>query len=59
MLKRIVTGDESCVYHYWPESKYASVQWKHTSSHSNSTKKFKVTRTPSAEKVMFTVFWDS
>jgi hypothetical protein len=29
MLNRIVTGDESCVHHYQPKSKRASVQWKH------------------------------
>jgi histone-lysine N-methyltransferase SETMAR len=32
MLNRIVTGDESWVHHYQPESKCASVQWKHPSS---------------------------
>jgi hypothetical protein len=39
MLNRIVTGDESWVHHYQPESKRASMQWKHPSS--TSTKKFK------------------
>jgi histone-lysine N-methyltransferase SETMAR len=55
MLNRIVTGDESWVHHYQPETKRASLQWKHPSS--PSVKKFKVT--PSAGKVMLTVFWDS
>jgi hypothetical protein len=32
MLKRIVTVDESWVHRYQPESKPASVQWKHLSS---------------------------
>ena len=36
---RIVTGDESWVYHYEPESKRQSMQWKHPSSPAN--KKFK------------------
>ncbi|PNF40231.1 hypothetical protein B7P43_G07076 [Cryptotermes secundus] len=54
MLNRIVTWDESWVHHYQPESKCASVQWKH--SNSPSTIKFKVTSTSSAGKVMFTVF---
>jgi hypothetical protein len=54
-LNRIVTGDESWVQHYQPESKRASVQGKHPSS--LSTKKFNVT--PSAGKVMLTVFRDS
>jgi hypothetical protein len=32
MLNKIVTGDESRVHHYQPESNRASVQWKHPSS---------------------------
>jgi hypothetical protein len=55
MLNRIVAGDESWLHHYQPESKRASMQWKHLSS--PSAKKCKVT--PSAGKVMLTVFWDS
>jgi histone-lysine N-methyltransferase SETMAR len=55
MLNRIVTGDESWVYHYQPESKRASMQWTHPSS--PSTRKIKVT--PSAGTVRLTVFWDS
>jgi hypothetical protein len=57
VLNRIVThtGDKSWVHHYQPESKHASVQWKHPSS--PSTRKFKVT--PSAGRVMLTMFWDS
>jgi hypothetical protein len=55
ILNRIVTGDESWVHHYQPESERASVQWKHPSS--PSTKTFEVT--PSAGKVMLTIFWDS
>ena len=38
-LHRNVTGDESWVYHYEPESKRQSMQWKHPSSPAN--KKFK------------------
>jgi hypothetical protein len=52
MLSRIVSGVESSVHHYQPESKRVSVQWKHPSSH--SIKKFKVK--PSAGKVMLTTF---
>jgi hypothetical protein len=55
IFNRIVTGDESWAHHYQPESKHASMQWKHPSS--SSTKKFKVTA--SAGKVMLTVVWDS
>jgi hypothetical protein len=50
MLNKIVTVDESWVRHYQPESKRASMKWKHPSS--LSTKKFKVP--PTAGKV----FWD-
>ena len=53
-LHRIVTGDESWVYHYEPESKRQSMQWKHPSSPAN--KKFKTQA--SAGKVMLTIFWD-
>jgi len=50
----LVTGDESWVYHYEPESKRQSMQWKHPSSPAN--KKFKTQA--SAGKVMLTIFWD-
>jgi len=52
-LHQIVTGDESWVYHYEPESKRQSMQWKHPSSPAN--KKFKTQA--SAGKVMMTIFW--
>jgi hypothetical protein len=55
MLNRTVTGDESWVHHYQPESKRALMQWKHPSS--PSTKKLKV-MSP-AGKAMLTVFWYS
>jgi len=50
-LKRIVTGDETWIHHYDPESK----QWKHATS--PSPWKFKVQA--SAGKVMCTIFWDA
>lgn len=53
-LKRIVTGDETWVHHYEPESKRRSMEWRH--SYSPRKKKFK--SQPSAGKVMATVFWD-
>jgi len=53
-LHRIVTGDESWVYHYEPESKRQSMQWKHLWSPAN--KKFKTQA--SAREVMLTIFWD-
>jgi hypothetical protein len=49
-LSRIVTGDESWVNHYEPETKRASMQWKHPAS---PAQKFKVT--PLAGKVMLTL----
>ena len=53
-LHRIVTGDESWVYHYEPESKRQAMQWKHPSS--PASKKFKTQA--SAGKVILTFFWD-
>ena len=55
MLERIVTGDETWVHHYQPETKQASRQWKHKELPTPT--KFKVV--PSASKVMATVFWDT
>jgi len=53
-LSRIVTGDETWAYHYEPETKRQSVEWHHPQS--PRKKKFKTT--PSAGKVMITVFRD-
>lgn len=55
ILDRIVTGDETWVHHYDPESKQESMQWHKKGA--APPKKFKVT--PSAGKIMATVFWDS
>ena len=54
-MNRIVAGDETWARHYEPETKWQSVQWKHTSS--PSSKKFK--SQPSAGKLLLTVFWGS
>ena len=54
-LDRIITGDETWVHHYEPESKRQSMEWKHPQS--PCKKKFKTE--PSARKLMLTVFWDS
>lgn len=54
VLERIVTGDETWVHHFEPESKQESMQW-----HKKGTpppKKFKVSE--SAGKIMATIFWD-
>lgn len=53
-LESIVTGDETWVYHFTPESKQQSMEWRH--SFSPKKRKFKVTQ--SARKIMATVFWD-
>jgi hypothetical protein len=52
-LNRIFTVDESRVHHYQPESKLASMPWKHPSSPSTKSSKFKVT--PTAGKVMLII----
>ncbi|GIX93649.1 histone-lysine N-methyltransferase SETMAR [Caerostris darwini] len=52
-IDHIVTGDKTWLHHFVPTSK--KVEWKHPGS--PATKKFKVT--PSAGKVMATIFWDS
>jgi len=54
-LTRIVTGDETWVHHFAPESKRQSMEWKHPGS--PVKKKFK--SQPSAGKVLLTIFWDS
>ena len=53
-LRSIITGDESCVHHYEPESKMQSMQYRHKNS--PAPKKFKVVA--SARKVLLTIFWD-
>jgi len=53
-LSRIVTGDETWAHHYEPETKRQSMEWHHP----QSPRKEKFKTTPSAGKVMITVFWD-
>jgi hypothetical protein len=53
-LSRIITDDETWVHHYEPKTKRQSMEWHHPQS--PRKKKFKTT--PSAGKVMITVFWD-
>ena len=54
VFDRIVTGDETWVRHYDPESKHESMQW--VKKGAAPPKKFKVTQ--SVGKIMATVFWD-
>jgi len=53
-FKRLITQDETWVYHYDPETKAQSMQWKHLDS--PPPKKARVQ--PSTGKVTLTVFWD-
>ena len=53
-LDSIVTGDETWAFHFTPETKQQSHEWRHSSS--PKPRKFK--RTQSAGKVMATVFGD-
>jgi hypothetical protein len=55
LLQWIVTGDETWVHHYQPETKWKSMQWKRLTS--PVAKKFKTK--PSAGKLMSTIFWNS
>ena len=52
---RLVTGDETWLHHWDPDTKKEFMQWKHPGS--PPPKKFRTQ--PSASKVMATVFWDS
>ena len=51
----LVTGDETWLHHWDPDTKKESMQWKRPGS--PPPKKFRTQ--PSASKVMATVFWDS
>lgn len=54
LLSTLITGDETWVYYYDPETKQQSMQWKHVES--PPPKKAKVTK--SVKKLLLTVFWD-
>lgn len=54
-LSRIITGDESWVQHYTPETKRTSNEWRHK----NSPQPKKAKTIPAVQKVMLTVFFDS
>ena len=56
-LQQIVTGDETWVHHFEPESKRQLMEWCHPTSHAQRCSN--LCSLHSAEKVMVTVFWDS
>jgi histone-lysine N-methyltransferase SETMAR len=54
-LLKILTGDETWLHHFEPETKRQSMEWHHA----NSPKKKKFKSAPSTGKFMATVFLDS
>ena len=54
LLKKVITGDEPCVYGYDVETKAQSSQWKHT----ESPRPKKARQVRSNVKVLLTVFFD-
>ena len=54
-LHRIITGDETWIHQFEPESKQQSMQWRHVKS--PPPRKFKMI--PSMKKIVATVFWDA
>ena len=54
-IKTIITGDETWVYGYDPETKFQSSQWKHP----ESPRPKKARQVRSNVKVMLTCFFDS
>ena len=53
-LSRLVSMDETWLYHYDPETKQQSMEWRHSGS--SLPKKFRVQK--SAGKVLSSIFWD-
>ena len=53
-LSRLVTMDETWLYHYDPETKQQSMEWRHSGSHRPKT--FRVQK--STGKVLVSIFWD-
>jgi len=53
-LSRLVTMDETWLYHYDPETKQQSMEWRHSGS--ARPKKFRVQK--SGGKVLASIFWE-
>jgi len=54
LLLRLVTMDETWLYHYDPETKHQPMEWRHSGS--SRPKKFRVQK--SAGKILASFFWD-
>jgi len=54
-IQHIVTGDETWLHDYNPETKQQTVQWKHASS----PNPLKFNLQASASEIMCTIFWDA
>ena len=55
-LARLVTMDETWLYHYDPETKQQSMEWRNSGSPRLTPKKFRVQK--SVGKVVASVLWD-
>ena len=53
---RLVTMDETWLYHYDPEAKQQSMEWRHSGSPRPASKKILVQK--SAGEVLVSIFWD-
>ena len=53
-LSRLVTMNETWLYHYEPETKQQSIEWWHSGS--PCPKKFRVQKSPG--KILASIFWD-
>jgi len=53
-LSRLVTMEETWLYHYDPETKQQLMEWSHSGS--PAPKKFRVQK--SAGKILASIFWD-
>ena len=51
---RLLAIDENWLYHYYPETKQQSIEWRH----SGSPRPKKISRRKSAGKVLASIFWD-
>jgi hypothetical protein len=55
-LSRLLTMGETWLYHYDPETKQHSMEWRHSGSPRPTQKKIRVQK--SAGRVLASIFWD-